>query len=98
MKNPFNPSFGRQPTVLLDRTKLLNQLVSDIKDLDTPYRTTLIYGARGIGKTVFMNEVGRQIDQDPDWIVVHLIIGERMVARLTEMLYQQTTGKLKKTV
>ena len=96
MKNPFNPSFGRQPTVLLDRTKLLNQLVSDIKDLDTPYRTTLIYGARGIGKTVFMNEVGRQIDQDPDWIVVHLIIGERMVARLTEMLYQQTTGKLKK--
>ena len=74
MKNPFNPSFGIQPTVLLDREEVQSKLVKDIKALDTPYRTTLIYGNRGVGKTVFMNSVGKQIDQDPTWITIHLII------------------------
>lgn len=55
MKNPFNPSFGIQPTVLLNRKELITKLINDIKELDTPYRTTLIYGTRGIGKIVFMN-------------------------------------------
>lgn len=96
MKNPFNPSFGIQPTVLLDRENLKNKLVADIKEMDTPYRTTLIYGNRGVGKTVFMNSVGQQIASDPDWITLHLIIGDNMVGRLTEMIYQQSTSKIKK--
>ena len=96
MRNPFNPSFGIQPTVLLDREEVQSKLVKDIKALDTPYRTTLIYGNRGVGKTVFMNSVGKQIDQDPTWITIHLIIGENMVGRLAEMIYQQSTNKIKK--
>ena len=79
MKNPFNPSFGSQPTVLLDRNEILNRLVTDIKDVDTPYRTTLIYGTRGVGKTVFMNNVGKLISQDPQWLTIHLIIGDNIV-------------------
>lgn len=96
MKNPFNPSFGSQPTVLLDRNKILNRLVADIKDVDTPYRTTLVYGTRGVGKTVFMNNVGKLISQEPQWLTIHLIIGDNMVGRLTELLYQQTTTKIQK--
>jgi Cdc6-like AAA superfamily ATPase len=98
MKNPFNPSFGTQPTVLLDRDQLKNKLVADIKEMDTPYRTTLIYGNRGVGKTVFMNSVGEQIAADPDWLTLHLIIGDNMVGRLTEMIYQQSTKKIKKII
>lgn len=96
MKNPFNPSFGIQPTVLLDRENLKNKLVADIKAMNTPYRTTLIYGNRGVGKTVFMNAVGKQVADDEDWITLHLIIGDNMVGRLTEMIYQQSTSKIKK--
>ncbi|MCI1975580.1 MAG: ATP-binding protein [Limosilactobacillus sp.] len=96
MKNPFNPSFGIQPTVLLNRESLITRLVSDIKELDTPYRTTLIYGTRGIGKTVFMNEVGKQINDQPDWLALHLIIGDNMVGRLVELLYQKATSPLQK--
>ena len=92
MKNPFNPSFGSQPTVLLDRNEILNRLVTDIKDVDTPYRTTLIYGTRGVGKTVFMNNVGKLIYQYTQM----RIIGDNMVGRLTELLYQQTTTKIQK--
>lgn len=47
MNTPFNPNFEMQLMVLLDRIKLLTQSISDIKDLDAPYRATLIYGARG---------------------------------------------------
>lgn len=96
MRNPFNPSFGIQPTVLLDRDKIQNKLVADIKALGTPYRTTLIYGNRGVGKTVFMNSVGEQIARDPAWLTIHLIIGDNMVGRLAEMIYQQSTSKIKK--
>ncbi len=62
MRNPFNPSFGIQPTVLLDREEVQSKLVKDIKALDTPYRT----------------------------------IGDNMVGRLAEMIYQQSTNKIKK--
>lgn len=95
-RNPFNPSFGIQPTVLLNRDQLLNRLVADIKELDTPYRTTLIYGTRGIGKTVFMNEVGKRINQDQNWLALHLIIGDNMIGRLVELLYQKATSPLQK--
>lgn len=94
--NPFNPSFGTQPMVKLARQEKLNTLVQDIKSVNTPYRTTLIYGTRGVGKTVFMNSVGQEIEKDSDWITIHLIIGDHMVEQLIELLYQKTTSKLKK--
>ncbi|WP_057739908.1 DnaA ATPase domain-containing protein [Limosilactobacillus secaliphilus] len=94
MKNPFNPKFGIQPTVVLNRDELINQLVADIKELDTPYRTTLIYGTRGIGKTVFMNEVGQRISQDQQWQALHLIIGDNMVERLVDLLYQKFASSI----
>lgn len=96
LKNPFNPSFGIQPTVLLNRDELINQLITDIKELGTPYRTTLIYGTLGVGKTVFMNEVGQRISQDPNWQAIHLIIGDNMVGRLVDLLYQRATTPLQK--
>ena len=94
LKNPFNPSFGIQPTVVLNRDELINQLVADIKELDTPYRTTLIYGTRGIRKTVFMNEVGQRISQDQHWQALHLIIGDNMVGRLVDLLYQKSVSSI----
>ncbi|WP_373841720.1 AAA family ATPase [Limosilactobacillus sp.] len=96
MQNPFNPSFGIQPTVLLNRSEILQKLVASIKDLNTPYRTTLIYGTRGVGKTVFMNEVGKQISQDDNWLVLHLIIGNNMIGRLVDLLYQKAATPLQK--
>lgn len=96
MNNPFNPSFGMQPTVLLDRERTLATLVDDIKAMNTPYRTTLVYGVRGVGKTVFMNAVGKHLAEDPHWLAIHLIIGDNMVSRLTELIYQQTTSRVQK--
>lgn len=96
MENPFNPSFGIKPSVLLNRSQLMDQLVHDIKALNTPYRTTLIYGNRGVGKTVFMNGVGNQINQDPNWMTVHLIIGNEMAAHLAALLYQKAASPLQK--
>lgn len=94
--NPFNPSFGMKPTVVLDRNQILDRLVADIKKLNTPFRTTLIYGTRGVGKTVFMNAVGKQIQQDDSWIALHLIINSNMVEHLASLLYQKATNAARK--
>lgn len=96
MDNPFNPSFGIQPTVLLDRQTIFNPLVANVKKLNTPYRTTLIYGARGTGKTVFMNAVGRKISDDRNWISIHLPIGDNMLGRLVSLLYSKSTSRIQK--
>lgn len=95
MENPFNPSFGINPRVKIQRMDQVKQLVNDIKALDTPYRTTMIYGNRGVGKTVFMSMVSQQIAQDSAWIVVNLTMGEQMLSRLVEKLYLQVTDKLR---
>lgn len=68
--------------MLLDCQATFDQLVSDIKRLDTSYRTTLIYGTRGVGKTIFMNVVGRKVSSDSQWISIHLPIGDEMLGRL----------------
>ena len=41
MRNPFNPSFGIQPTVLLDREEVQSKLVKDIKALDTDRKSVV---------------------------------------------------------
>lgn len=57
MDNPFKPSFGRTPPELLDRTDVLGEfeyglsLRSGVLGL-----LTIITGARGVGKTVMLNE------------------------------------------
>lgn len=91
INNPFNPSFGMKPTVVLNRNQTLDQLVADIKKLNTPFRTTLIYGTRGVGKTIYMNAVGQEIQKDPSWAALHLIISNNMVEHLASLLYQKAT-------
>lgn len=47
MNNPFNPSFGKVPPIYIDRVSQIEELVAELKNDDSPYQTTLIYGQRG---------------------------------------------------
>ena len=88
------PTYAQQRT----ETEILETGIKVI-DLICPYikgGKIGLFGGAGVGKTVFMNSVGKQIDQDPTWITIHLIIGDNMVGRLAEMIYQQSTNKIKK--
>ena len=55
--NPFKPSTGATPPVLVGREDLLDNLRFGILDgVGAPERVTLFLGARGVGKTVMLSE------------------------------------------
>lgn len=70
-KNPFRPSFGSVPPIFLDREDMTNTVAEEIKEENSPYRTTLIYGLRGSGKTSFLVDVCNAVEKDAKWIVVY---------------------------
>ena len=46
----------------------------------------MITGVRGIGKTVFMNEIARRFAKEEDWIVVELNAGRDLLVSLAAKL------------
>lgn len=54
--NPFRPSFGITPAVVAGRDGLVASVGMALREgPGSPYRFTLISGARGAGKTVLLN-------------------------------------------
>ena len=97
MNNPFNPSFGRIPTIFLNRGQLIDEVVEELDNPNSPYKVSIVYGMRGVGKTTFLNEVGRKVEQEPNWLVVDLAMGSNLMATLVDNLYMKANSDLQKT-
>lgn len=97
MDNPFNPSFGRIPAVYLQRKKLIADVSQGIENLNSSYTISIVYGMRGIGKTVFLTAMDRKISAYPDWIVVNLAMGMKLLPSFINSLYLNADSKLKKS-
>lgn len=74
--NPFMPSFGRYPQILLDQQENINDYLGRLLGNDAKYQTSLVYGARGTGKTVFLLNVQQTIKQFDNWIFIRLNNGQ----------------------
>ncbi|WP_076459132.1 hypothetical protein [Limosilactobacillus caccae] len=74
--NPFMPSFGRYPKILLDQQENLNDYLGRLLGDDAKYQTSLVYGARGTGKTVFLLNVQQTIKQFDNWLFIRLNNGQ----------------------
>lgn len=70
--NPFMPSFGRYPKILLDQQGNLNDYLGRLLGNDAKYQTSLVFGARGTGKTVFLLNVQQTLKQYHNWEFVRL--------------------------
>lgn len=82
--NPFRPSFGVSPRVLAGRVDLLQDFdVALDEGPGSPLRTLLVSGARGMGKTVVLNEL-EDIARSRGWLVVRLPEGDRMLEELVD--------------
>lgn len=56
--NPFTPSFGTSPPLLVGREEELRLVVDALEHgVGDPYRAVKVTGLRGSGKTVFLNHV-----------------------------------------
>lgn len=102
-RNPFTPTFGVSPPLLVGRSDLLDDFVSALEDgPGAPGRMTLYTGARGTGKTVMLNEVEdlarqhgwRVISETASAGLVRRLVGEHLPMLLAEIDSAGATTKL----
>lgn len=71
-KNPFTLTFGKEPSQLIERTVLSQQIIETFLEEPPTQQVYMITGIRGMGKTVFMTETAHRIQAQPGWIHVEL--------------------------
>ena len=83
MANPFHPSFGVSPPLLVGRDDLIDAVSEAIEDgPGAPARATLYTGPRGSGKTVLLNAVEDRARQ-MRWEVISETASPGFVDRIT---------------
>ena len=82
MRNPFKPSFGVSPPLLVGRESLIEEFLEGIDDgPGSPARATLYTGARGSGKTALLNAVEDAV-RTRRWLVVSETATDGFVERM----------------
>lgn len=83
-KNPFRPTFGVSPPLLVGRDALLDDFSIGLDgDPGHPSRATIYTGSRGIGKTVLLNAVERAA-QARGWLVIAETARDGLVSWLVQ--------------
>ena len=68
-RNPFTPSFGVSPPLLVGRDAAVEAFVEALEEgLGSPYRAALLTGQRGSGKTVLLNAM-EDAARQRGWVV-----------------------------
>ncbi len=81
--NPFHPSFGVSPPVLVGRDRVLEDIAFGLDEGPGALeRASLLIGPRGIGKTVLLNEV-RSLARERGWVVIAETATPGLLGRLT---------------
>lgn len=74
--NPFMPSFRRIPPMVLDQRSVMDNYLLRLNLGDAKYQTSLVYGVRGSGKTVFLLNVQRNFEKEKKHYFVRLNLGQ----------------------
>ena len=88
MTNPFNPSFGKRPTHFYGRQEITRAIIDAVDDENSPWRTTLITGIRGSGKTALLSDIKYHLDSK-DVISLYIVPNEAMLDEILSQLYKQ---------
>lgn len=88
--NPFKPSFGATPPLLVGREGALDQFRESLIDgPGAPGRATIFTGARGIGKTVMLTEAV-QAAAALGWVSVDVTATRGMLEQVVEQAEART--------
>lgn len=86
MPNPFKPTAGKMPPILIGRQSIIDDFKEGLENgAGAPGRLMLITGQRGYGKTVMLTELGR-VAKDAGWEVISETASEGMCDRLVSAL------------
>lgn len=98
MNNPFNPSFGKVPPIYIDRSQQVEELMAELKNPDSPYQTSLVYGQRGSGKTSFISALCQELEKQKDFIVLNIPASENILLSYVQGIYDKTSKSVQKTL
>lgn len=96
--NPFNPNFGMVPDVFIDRDDMVKAVVKGLAESGSPYRTSLISGVRGVGKTAFLTDVCDELRRDKKWIVADIPSNGNIMETLVQTIEVKASSELKKAL
>ena len=88
MPNPFNPSFGKRPNHFFGRQQISRSIVESVADENSPWRTTLITGIRGSGKTALLSDLRINLNSR-DVVSVYVVPNEALLDSVLVQLYRQ---------
>lgn len=81
-RNPFKPTAGASPPLLVGRDEVLEEFTESLEDgPGAPGRLVIFTGPRGVGKTVMLSEVGDQALQH-GWVTLAETATPGLVSRL----------------
>jgi len=69
MKNPFNPAFGALPEQFLGRDDIVDSFIDAITNKNSPWRSTLLIGVRGSGKTAILSQIQAKVMSKNTFVV-----------------------------
>ena len=93
INNPFNITFGEEPSNFIPRIAELNQITASF-DSETPEsKVYILSGPRGCGKTVLLSHIKHIYEEKKNWIAVDLNPYGNMIEQLCANIYEK--GKVK---
>ena len=91
--NSFSISFGTEPLNYVDRINEKNQIIEDISDDSPSNHATIIIGARGCGKTVFMTSICNDLSKDDKWLIVDPGPKNNILENIASEIYESSKSK-----
>lgn len=84
--NPFKPTAGAEPPVLIGRERVIHDFEDGLEEgVGSPARLMRITGPRGSGKTVLLTELG-EIARERGWTVIDETAGENLCGAMLHAL------------
>ena len=88
MKNPFNPSFGKQPELFLGRADIKRFILESVDNQNSPWSTTLVMGVRGSGKTSLLASIQSML-KEQDMVIVAMTPEGSFLDDILGQIYRQ---------
>ena len=87
LDNPYTLRFSYIPPRLIERTVVIEEIISNYVRKFPTYTGIFLTGVKGCGKTVMLNEIRGRLDKAKDWITVDLNPESNLLDSLARGLY-----------
>jgi hypothetical protein len=95
--NPFNPAFGRKPEHFVGREQVLSEFTAGLENPNSPWRTTILIGIRGSGKTAILSDI-QEHDSQKKKITVNVTATDDMLNNILAEIYRKMPQQIKKSL